>query len=161
MHHMSDLSRRSLVASAAALPTLAVPAVAVAVAAEPDPVYALIEAHKQACQNWSDAVDIQDELTYDDPNLPSAEEETERRWAVIEGHLGNLCSAMPSTIAGVAALAEYYHATRQVGWEVVTKNDLFEVLANIAQTLKRHGGAGISAEVIQLTSNQARRAGAS
>lgn len=33
---MSNLSRRSIVASAAALPALAVPAVALAVAAEPD-----------------------------------------------------------------------------------------------------------------------------
>ena len=47
---MSNLSRRSLVASAASLPALAVPAVAVAVAAsaEPDPIYAAIEEHRNA-----------------------------------------------------------------------------------------------------------------
>jgi hypothetical protein len=41
---MSNLSRRSIVASAAALPALAVPAVAFAVTAQPDPIYAAIEA---------------------------------------------------------------------------------------------------------------------
>jgi hypothetical protein len=40
---MSNLSRRSIVASAAALQALAVPAVALAVTAEPDPVFAAIE----------------------------------------------------------------------------------------------------------------------
>jgi hypothetical protein len=39
---MSALSRRSIVASAAALPALAVPAV-VSAAIEPDPIYAVIE----------------------------------------------------------------------------------------------------------------------
>ncbi len=45
---MSHLSRRSLVASAAALPALAVPIVAVAVSAEPDPIFAAIERWKEA-----------------------------------------------------------------------------------------------------------------
>jgi hypothetical protein len=45
---MSALSRRSLVTSAAALPALAVPAVAVAACAEPDPIYAAIEACLEA-----------------------------------------------------------------------------------------------------------------
>jgi hypothetical protein len=39
---MSALSRRSIVASAAALPALAVPA-AVAAAVEPDPIFAVVE----------------------------------------------------------------------------------------------------------------------
>jgi hypothetical protein len=44
---MSNLSRRSLVTSAAALPVLAVPAVALA-SVEPDPIYAAIEACLEA-----------------------------------------------------------------------------------------------------------------
>ena len=43
---MSNLSRRSLVTSAAALPALAVPAVASA-AIEPDPTFAVIAAHHE------------------------------------------------------------------------------------------------------------------
>ena len=40
----NTLSRRFLVASAATLPALAVPAIATAVTAEPDPIYAAIKA---------------------------------------------------------------------------------------------------------------------
>jgi uncharacterized protein YutD len=45
---MSNLSRRSLVASAAALPALAVPAVAVAATDEPGPIFAAIQAFLDA-----------------------------------------------------------------------------------------------------------------
>ena len=44
---MSNLSRRSIVASAAALPALAVPALAIA-SIEPDPIFAAIEEYKRA-----------------------------------------------------------------------------------------------------------------
>jgi hypothetical protein len=50
---MTDLSRRSLVAGAAALPGLAVPAVAVSAEPDPivvDPVFAAIERYKAACK---------------------------------------------------------------------------------------------------------------
>jgi hypothetical protein len=40
---MSNLSRRLLVASAAALPALAVPAVAIAAIGEPDPIFAALK----------------------------------------------------------------------------------------------------------------------
>jgi hypothetical protein len=53
---MSNLSRRSLVTTAAALPALAVPAVAVAATAEPDPIFAAIEKHRQAYAVWSKAL---------------------------------------------------------------------------------------------------------
>jgi hypothetical protein len=45
---MSKFSRRSLVASAASLPALALPAVAVAASAGPDPIFAVIEQCKEA-----------------------------------------------------------------------------------------------------------------
>lgn len=46
---MSHLSRRSLVTSAAALPALAVPAVVMA-SIEPDPIFAAIEAYREAAE---------------------------------------------------------------------------------------------------------------
>jgi hypothetical protein len=46
---MSNLSRRSLVASAVALPALAVPAVAIA-SVEPDPIFAALKAHDAAAE---------------------------------------------------------------------------------------------------------------
>jgi hypothetical protein len=44
----NTLSRRFLVTSAAALPALAVPGIAVAACAEPDPIYAAIEKYQHA-----------------------------------------------------------------------------------------------------------------
>ena len=58
---MSALSRRSLVTSAAALPALAVPAVAVAVSNEPDPIYAAIEKYQHA-EEVSMALDVYDDV---------------------------------------------------------------------------------------------------
>jgi hypothetical protein len=52
---MSALSRRSLVTSTAALPALAVPAIAVAACAEPDPVFAAIEACLEAERTYAEA----------------------------------------------------------------------------------------------------------
>jgi hypothetical protein len=55
---MSNLSRRSLVASAAALPALALPVVAVA--AEPDPIFAAIERWEKAAAIEQAAYDVRD-----------------------------------------------------------------------------------------------------
>jgi hypothetical protein len=59
---MPNLSRRHLVTSAAALPALAVPAVAATLAYEPDPIFAAIteyvaadEAHGEACGLYGEA----------------------------------------------------------------------------------------------------------
>lgn len=58
---MSNLSRRSLVTSAAALPALAVPAVASA-AIEPDPTFAVIAAHHETYLSRMRALRIQMDL---------------------------------------------------------------------------------------------------
>ena len=59
---MSNLSRRSLVTSAAALPALAVPAVAVAASAEPDPIFAAID-------RWNAALAVEN-ASYEARALP-------------------------------------------------------------------------------------------
>jgi hypothetical protein len=85
---MSNLSRRSIVASAAALPALAVPAVALAsteldrkaeldriFGSEPDPIFAAIEAYERAedisskaYEDRDEALDrFEDEYGLDDP----------------------------------------------------------------------------------------------
>jgi hypothetical protein len=56
---MPALSRRSLVATAAALPALAGPAVAAT--AQPDPIFAAIEAHRVSYETWSKALSIADQ----------------------------------------------------------------------------------------------------
>jgi hypothetical protein len=74
---MSSSTRRSIVIGAAALPALAVPALvgtapfqggtlpAAAAAAEPDPIFALIEAHRAAYAVYADALKRADEFPLD------------------------------------------------------------------------------------------------
>jgi hypothetical protein len=69
---MSALSRRSLVASTAALPALAVPA-AVSAAIEPDPIYAAIEAHRIAYIAWGKALKHQSGIPVDKDHPPQAQ----------------------------------------------------------------------------------------
>jgi hypothetical protein len=54
-----SMPRRSIVASAAALPALAVPAV-VSAAIEPDPIFAAIEVHRKALAAWSETLKASD-----------------------------------------------------------------------------------------------------
>jgi len=89
---MSNLSRRSLVASAAALPALAVPAVALAVTAEPDPIFALIERHRAVFNASSSQI--------------SDSEEEELCGQVYEQGCV-LAETAPSTLAGVIAIIKY------------------------------------------------------
>jgi hypothetical protein len=133
---MSNLSRRSLVASAASLPALAVPAVAVAASAEPDPVYTLIEAHRRAYQTWSDAVDVQFGLRRDDPRLPAAEAETERLGVVKEGRFYDLSAASPTTVAGVAALLDHICDIHALCESEFCKDTLVVTMGNIALMLR-------------------------
>jgi hypothetical protein len=110
MHHMSDLSRRSLVTSAAALLTLAVPAVAVAAAnmptwrapmlseqsAEPDPIFAAIESYKF----WDKAsVELGDEETRPADHEATVDAAVAARW--------RLCETPPTTLAGPVALLNF------------------------------------------------------
>jgi hypothetical protein len=103
-----SLSRRSLVASAAALPALAVPAVA---SIEPDPIYAAIEAHKSVYARWSIALGAADFRPEDREKLPPGEYKrlqeiasdlSDQHWAAEL----NLFSS-PRTLAGLAALLAY------------------------------------------------------
>jgi len=130
-----DLSRRSLVASVAALPTLAVPAVAVAAVAEPDPVFTLIEAHRQVYQCWSDAVHVEAHMYWNDPRMPAAEAETNRcadlKWDAYDDLI-----AAPTTVAGVAAVLEYICEVNNDCDSEFTKEILIELMQSIAPMLR-------------------------
>jgi hypothetical protein len=78
---MSNLSRRSIVAGAAALPALAVPAVASAAIADPDPIYAAIEVHQKAYEAWIKALTRFGDTEED---TPTARVYLDRLWATSE-----------------------------------------------------------------------------
>ena len=94
---MSELSRRLLVATAAALPAFAVPAVAVANTAEPDPIFTLIEQHRVA---------------YDAAN-GSADEDHD--YGLFELNC-RLAETSPVTLAGVIAIMRYRRELQHRGF---------------------------------------------
>jgi hypothetical protein len=97
---MPNLSRRHLVASAAALPALAVPAAAGTFAQEPDPIFAAIreyiaadKAHGEACSLYGEAEEaFRDEFGLMSPDGIS--KELRAAWATIEPALGR--ASLPS-----------------------------------------------------------------
>jgi hypothetical protein len=99
---MSNLSRRRLVASAAALPALGVSAGAFAsVPFAVDPIYAAIAAHRIANLEFHDENSV-------DEDHPQYESEMERLSDAAEAAARNLCHVQPMTIAGAIALLNYY-----------------------------------------------------
>jgi hypothetical protein len=103
---MSNLSRRSLVASAAALPTLAVPAVAVAAVAEPDPILAAIERWKELDVLHSNAIDA--EAAAEEVGAPDVEQAR----CHAAGHTAAdaaeaIFKTVPVTLAGMRAKIDF------------------------------------------------------
>jgi len=115
---MSALSRRSLVASAAALPALAVPAAACA-SVEPDPIFAVIAAYGPAFDQWEAALRAADFSPDARKKLPRGEY---RRLKMEEDILrdefeeieNKLFSTVPTTLAGLSALFAYIRTHEQL-----------------------------------------------
>jgi hypothetical protein len=93
----STLTRRALVASTAAMPAaaaLGLPAVAQA-AAEPDPIFALIEKYREAFDQHGAALDAEDE---DQSTLACHAQAKAAQ---------ELCHTPPTTLAGLAAVLSF------------------------------------------------------
>ena len=124
----TDLSRRAIVAGAASVPALAVPAIALA-STEPDPIFAAIERHRAAATAWLMAVHIEfsteaelprdkcksritewdsNIVETDDPRWPAAiKKNCETRHQMSDAAI-RLTEIEPTTIAGAMALLRYY-----------------------------------------------------
>jgi hypothetical protein len=102
---MSKLSRRALVTSAAALPALAVPVVALAASAGPDdPIYAAIEAYRRTEAACFAMAVYEDEVKVPTPHqtpemaaLAEAAKKARRR----------LAQTSPATLPGLVAYLDY------------------------------------------------------
>jgi hypothetical protein len=108
---MSNLSRRSIVASAAALPALAVPAVAIAATADADPIYAAIEVHRKSYEAWIRALTRFGDT---EENTPTARVYLGRLWATseelaAEHHVAEatLFNTTATTVQGLLGLLTY------------------------------------------------------
>jgi hypothetical protein len=108
---MSNLSRRSLVASAAALPALAVPAVAIAATAEPDPIFAAIEKFRTPEVAWLARCQYEEERGIDTPELAALID-------ACNAARSELADTIPTTPAGLIAYLDY----------IVSENDRLTTL---------------------------------
>jgi hypothetical protein len=110
---MSALSRRSLVTSAAALPALAVPAVAAL--AEPDPIYAAIEKDRALYAAFIARCDYEGGLEKSGVKLVPGPGEGEygrtfEMVAAVDASVNarkELANTAPATLAGLAAYLDY------------------------------------------------------
>jgi hypothetical protein len=121
MHHMSALSRRSLVTSAATLPALALPAVAVAAvnlpawqapalveqSTKPDRIFAAIEAHRNSIIEMFRADRAYFDLNCNTPEYAAAVAAARPFSDAHTDRENELVATTPTSMAGVLALVAY------------------------------------------------------
>ena len=111
---MSNLSRRSIVASAAALPALAVPVVAPRIATYPvyEAVEEAIETHRRLDIEWracvSREIALEEELSNEDPRVLEAQQANTTTGDRADSAAYVLSDIEPTTVAGVLALLKYF-----------------------------------------------------
>jgi hypothetical protein len=79
-----------------------------------DAIFVLIEAHRSAFHQWSDAVAVEAPMHSHDPLYRAAEAETERRAEIKWSLLDDLFSITLTTIDGAAAFADYCQELRDL-----------------------------------------------
>src|SRR5262245_7677084 len=107
---MSALNRRSALTALAAAPVLSIPAIVTA--AEPDPIFAAIEAHRAAFLEWCRLGEIASRTVDFGPDYcpaihnPIHAAGREAQGASLDAAM-ELVNTVPTTMAGVLALIEY------------------------------------------------------
>jgi hypothetical protein len=106
----STLTRRALVVRTAAIPAaaaLALPAVAAQAATEPDPIFALIEAHRESLIRQLRTAREGFDIPYSDPAREAADEVDAQTWKIRQAAGMTLIGTRPTTFAGIVALLAY------------------------------------------------------
>jgi hypothetical protein len=124
-------SRRAALAGLAALPVV----LPVAATAGPDPIFTVIERHRELSTHCDEAVSISAKLM-DGPEFDAADEiSAERRDALVE-YAAVVIRSEPTTMAGIAALIRYVASLGE--WQVPTDDDWHQVfLGTLANALDR------------------------
>jgi hypothetical protein len=122
---MSNLSRRSIVASAAALPALAVPAVAIPSieSDQPDPIFAAIEAFEHVRDAHAEAFHNDDEEASQGPLL-----------AAYSDALDRLLNTEPTTLVGIAAALAYVSNNMNRGGPIQDGDDIESFIETMARS---------------------------
>jgi hypothetical protein len=102
---------------------------------QPDAIFVLIEAHRNAWHQWIDAVDVEGDL-YGGPLYPSATTETERRAKIKWNLLDDVFSASPTTIDGMIGLIDYVFELTGLCENEVAEERILDLLKTIKQTLR-------------------------
>jgi hypothetical protein len=99
----STLTRRALVASTAAVPAAAALGLPALAAAEPDPIFTAIEAHRRRCDEYwtTHLADEEAEVPWDERHVADAALAAREESAI------ELLRTKPTSLAGAAALLEY------------------------------------------------------
>jgi hypothetical protein len=114
--NLKSVSRRTILAGAAALPALTAPAVALAasgtvpaemVPAELDPIFAAIDAHRQAFLKQIASCLKKSNLMDGTPEHDAADDEHADDWVDYHNASIDLLDIEPTSIAGVLALLDY------------------------------------------------------
>jgi hypothetical protein len=127
---MSNLSRRSIVASAAALPALAVPVIGAGsteldrmFGSEPDPIFAAIEAFEDARDAHAKAFHNDDEAASQGPLLAAYSDALER-----------LLNTEPTTVVGMAAALVYVRDNMEHGGPIQDGDDIEDFIDTMARS---------------------------
>jgi hypothetical protein len=109
---MPNLSRRHLVTTAAALPALAMPAVADTLGHEPDPIFKAIERYSALDEAYYALAHYEDDLTESGHKLTPAPgdhrtPEMAAAVAAVRAARAELAKTVPSTPAGMTAYLDY------------------------------------------------------
>jgi hypothetical protein len=109
---MSDkLNRRTILAGAAAVPALAIPAAgaasAFAAASEADPVFATVAAHRGAFVEYMRAARLDGKLMRGDPGAEATGAALDAADEAYQEATWKLSEVVPTTMAGVIALLRY------------------------------------------------------
>jgi hypothetical protein len=142
-----NLSRRAILAGAASVPALALPAVGKSASAEPDPILAAIEAHRRA---WVDLDPCSELDSMAHKGNEEAVQELDRLNKGLDAAVVNLLNIAPTTIGGVAAVLAYaaefasnddgagwpdgeaWIGKHKLRWEVILRRNLSKTLQTMA-----------------------------
>jgi hypothetical protein len=142
-----NLSRRAILAGAASVPALALPAVAKSALADPDPIFTAIEAHRRAWIDLDPCSELDEMAT---EGNEEAAQELDRLNQGLDHATEQLLDIAPTTIAGVAAVLAYaaefvtsgdggvwpdgevWIIGRKLRWEVILHKNLAKTLQTMA-----------------------------
>ena len=149
---MSDkLNRRTILAGAAAVPALAIPAAGAAstfaTASEPDPVFATVAAHREAFVEHMRAARLDGKFMRSDPGAEATGAALDAADEALDGATLELSEVVPTTMAGVVALLRHLEKFQEQAIELPEDARCWHSGDHDAIRLGTRGGIGATQQV--------------